>query len=61
MISVTSYTLTLIKGAKLEAVFSGLWERCITRESNDRVFLDINHKCFGAVVDYLNEIKFAPQ
>ena len=53
MMSVTSYTLIQIKGMGLEALFSGRRYKILTRERNGRVFLDINTKCFGAVVDLL--------
>ena len=60
MMSVTSYTLIQIKGTRLEALFSGRWVKLLSRDINGRVFMDINPKCFGSVVDYLNELKIAP-
>ena len=53
--SVTRYTLTVIKGTRLEALFSGLWDKHLPREEDGRVFLDVNPKFFWAVVCYLNK------
>ena len=58
--SITSYTLTQIKGTRLEALFRWRWYKRLPSECNGRVFMDINIKCFGSVVDYLNEIKVDP-
>ena len=55
MMSVIRNTLTLIKGNSLEAFISGRWDNCLPRDEDDRVFLDVNPKCFWAVVDYLNK------
>ena len=60
VMSVTRDTLTQIKGTRLEALFSGRWEKRLPRDGGGRVFLDINPRCFGVVVDYLNERKIAP-
>ena len=57
---VTRDTLTQIKGTTLEALFSGRWDKRLLRDGDGRVFLDVNQKCFLAVVDYLNEPKIAP-
>ena len=55
IISVTRETMTQIKGTRLEALFSGRWDKCLLRDGDGRVFLDINPKCFLSVVDYLNK------
>ena len=60
MMFVNSYTLTQIKRMMLEALFSAWWDKRPPKGRNVRVFLDINPKCFRAVVDYLNEPKIAP-
>ena len=60
IISVTRGTLTQIKGTRLEALFSGRWDRRLPRDDDGRVFLDVNPKCFGVVVDYLNESRITP-
>ena len=55
--SVTRYTLTLIKGTSLEALFSGRWDKSLPRDKYGRVFLDVNPNCFGSMVDYLSKHK----
>ena len=54
---VTRNTLTLIKGTRLEALFSGQWDKRLSRDEGGRVFLDVNPNCFGAVVDFLSKCK----
>ena len=51
VMSVTKDTLTHIKGKRLEALFSGSWDRHLTRDNNGKVFLDINSKYFWVVAD----------
>ena len=46
IMSVTRGTLTQIKGSRLEAIFSGRWDKHLLRDGNGRVFMDINPKCF---------------
>ena len=48
-------TLTQLKGTRLESLFSGRWDKKLQRDSNGRIFLDVNPLCFQALVDYLNE------
>ena len=60
IISVTQDTLDQIKGMRLEALFSGRWDKRLQRDDEGRVFLDVNPKCFRVVVDYLNECRIAP-
>ena len=55
MMSVTRNTLNLIKGNSMEALFRGRWYKRLPREEDGRVFLDVNPKCFWAVVCYLNK------
>ena len=49
-------TLTQISGTRLEALCSGRWDKKLQRDTHGRIFLDVNPKCFRAIVDYLNEI-----
>jgi len=49
-------TLIQLDGTRLEALFSGRWDKKLQRDSHGRIFLDVNPKCFQAVVDYLNEL-----
>ena len=54
-------TLTQQKGTRMEALFSGRWEQKLQRDSNGRIFLDVNPKCFQAIVDYLNELAISSE
>lgn len=56
---VSRSTLTLIKGSRLAALFSGRWDKKLPRDSSGRVFLDVNPVCFKAVVKYLNQLKIS--
>ncbi|KAL7462194.1 hypothetical protein ACHAXS_002582 [Conticribra weissflogii] len=49
-------TLTQLKETRLEALFSGRWDKKLDRDANGRIFLDVNPTCFQAIVDYLNEM-----
>ena len=60
IIYVTRDTLTYIKGTRLEVIFSGWWDKHLSRDGDGRVFLDINPKYFEAVVDYLNDCNITP-
>ncbi len=46
--------LRQLKETNLEALFSGRWERKLPKDSSGRIFLDVNGKCFQAIVDWLN-------
>jgi hypothetical protein len=50
------FTLTQLEGTRLSALFSGRWDKKLQRDSHGRIFLDVNPKCFQAIVDYLNEL-----
>ncbi|KAL7531523.1 LOW QUALITY PROTEIN: hypothetical protein ACHAXR_004090, partial [Thalassiosira sp. AJA248-18] len=56
IISAKRSTLTQLKGTRFEALFSGRWDKKLQRDSNGRIFLDVNPLCFQAIVDYLNEM-----
>ena len=56
----TRDTLTQIKGTSLEDLFSWRRDKQLPRDGDGRVFLDVNSKCFGVVVDKLNDIKITP-
>ncbi|KAL9178435.1 hypothetical protein ACHAXT_003765, partial [Thalassiosira profunda] len=53
-------TLCQIEGTRLEALFSGRWERRLQRDREGRIFLDVNSEAFQAIVDYLNEMAISP-
>jgi hypothetical protein len=50
------FTLTQIQGSRLEALFSGRWDKKLMRDGHGRIFLDVDPTCFQAIVDYLNEM-----
>ncbi|KAL9179985.1 hypothetical protein ACHAXT_007955 [Thalassiosira profunda] len=52
-------TLTQIKGARFEALFSGRWDKKLQKDSKGRLFLDVNPVCFQAIVDHLSELAIA--
>lgn len=60
IVSVTRRTLTQIKGSRLEAIFSGRWEKELLRDKDGRIFLDVNSDCFQALVDFLNQRRITP-
>lgn len=49
-------TLTQWKGTRLEALFSGRWDKMLLRDNEGRVFLDVDGDCFQAIVVYLNQL-----
>ena len=49
-----------MKGTRLEALFSGRWDKKLQRDNSGRIFLDVNPVCFQAIVDYLNELVISP-
>ena len=54
-------TLTQLEGTRLELLLSGRWEKKLQRDNNGRIFLDVNPKCFQAIVDYLNELAISSE
>ena len=56
IISTWRGTLTQWEGTRLEALFSGRWEKTLLRDGNGRIFLDVDGECFQAIVVYLNEL-----
>ena len=56
IISAKRSTLKQLKGTRIEALFSGRWDKKLQLDSNGRIFLDVNPVCFQAIVDYLNEL-----
>jgi hypothetical protein len=54
-------TLRQIQGSRMEALFSGRWDKKLMRDGQGRIFLDIDPICFQAIVDYLNEMTISSQ
>ena len=54
-------TLTQLKGTRLEALFSGRWDKKLQRDGNGRIFLDVNPVVFRALVDYLNDMAISSE
>mmetsp|Transcript_13973 Transcript_13973/g.30342 ORF Transcript_13973/g.30342 Transcript_13973/m.30342 type:complete len:591 (-) Transcript_13973:252-2024(-) len=54
-------TLTRFRGTRMEALFSGRWDRKLQQDSRGRIFLDINPACFRAIVDYLHEVAISSE
>lgn len=53
-------TLTQFKGTRLEALFSGRWDKKLQRDSDGRIFLDVNSHAFQKIVDFLHEWAISP-
>ena len=51
----------LTKGKRLEALFSGRWDKKLQRDSSGRIFLNVSGDCFQAIVDYLNEMTISAE
>ena len=51
----------LTKGKRLEALFSGRWDKKLQRDGNGRIFLDISGDCLQAIVDFLNEMTISSE
>ena len=49
-------TMSQLKGSQLKALFSGCWDKKLQRDSNRRIFVDINPVCFQAIEGHLNEM-----
>jgi hypothetical protein len=52
-------TLTVIKGSRLEALFSGRWENQLLRDESGKVFMDIDPSMFKKILEYLYMVKIA--
>jgi hypothetical protein len=59
ILSVRREILTLIKGSRLEVLFSGRWENKLLRDEDGNVFLDVDPKSFKKIIDYLYMIKLS--
>ena len=52
-------TLTVVKGSRLEALFSGRWQNQLLRDESGRVFMDIDPSMFKKILEYLYMVKIA--
>ena len=50
-------TLTLVKGSRLEVLFSGRWESKLLRDGEGNVFFDVDSRYFKKVIEYLYSVK----
>ena len=46
--------LTLIKGSRLDVLFSGRWDNQLLRDEKDRIFLDLDARYFKKIVEHLS-------
>ena len=53
-------TLTICEGLRLEALFSGRWEKALRRDASGRIFIDDNAKCFKKMLTSLQRLKDSP-
>ncbi|KAL7551469.1 hypothetical protein ACHAWF_016770 [Thalassiosira exigua] len=61
IVSAKRSTLTQLKGTRFDALFSGRWEKKLQRDSNGRIFLDVNPTCFQAIVDCFHELAISSE
>jgi hypothetical protein len=52
-------TLAIVKGSRLEALFSGRWENQLLRDKKGRVFMDMNADVFKKILEYLYIVKIS--
>jgi hypothetical protein len=50
-------TLTIVRGSRLEAIFSGRWENKLLRDAKGRVFIDMDPLIFRKILEYLHMLK----
>ena len=50
-------TLTIVRGSRLEAIFSGRWENKLLRDAKGRVFIDMDPLTFRKILEYLYMLK----
>jgi len=53
-------TLTAIEGSRLSQLFSGRWDKVLPKDSNGRIFLDLDPVQFRALLSWLVDIKRLP-
>jgi len=50
-------TLTLIKGSRLDILFSGRWESKLLRDEDERAFMDVDPHSVKKIIEYLCLVK----
>ncbi len=50
-------TLSIIKGSRLENLFSGAWDERLLRDENSSIFMDIDPVIFNKIIEYLYLVK----
>jgi hypothetical protein len=53
--------LCQFKGTRLEALFSGRWEKKLLKDNKGRIFLDVNSDSFQAIIDWLNLLSISSE
>ena len=52
-------TLTVVKGSRFEALFSGRWENQLLRDSKGTIFIDFDPAIFKKILEYLYMVKIS--
>ena len=52
-------TLTVVKGSRFEALFSGRWENQLLRDSKGTIFIDFDPAIFKKILEYLYMMKIS--
>jgi len=52
-------TLTVVKGSRLEVLFSGRWENQLLRDESGRIFMDVDPDMSKKILEYLYMVKIA--
>jgi hypothetical protein len=52
-------TLTVVKGSRVEALFSGRWEDQLLRDESGRIFMDVDPAMFKKILEYLYMVKIS--
>ncbi len=56
-IDIRRSTLTCCESSRLEALFSGRWEKALRRDATGRIFIDDNTECFKKMVTSLKHVR----
>ena len=50
-------TLCQLQGSRFQALFNGRWQKKLQKDRQGRIFLDINPKCFRAILESLRDMQ----